>query len=152
MRIATIAAAPAALLAALMLALAGGAAADEVTPNRSGDKSGKYFWVNTATVVAVDPERSSLTVDEEEGRFTYRVDAATVIRKAGSTVELDAIEEGDRLAITGHEEDDVDDRPVADTIQVVVLDQDTGEPVRHGGAGGYSGASGSGGATKDAAR
>lgn len=152
MRTATIAAAPAALLVAWTLALAGAAAADELSPNRSGDKRGKYFWVNTATVVSVDAEGASLTVDEDGERFRYRVDPATVIRKAGSTVELGAIEKGDRLAISGHEGEDVNDRPVADTIQVVVIDPETGEPARHRRTAPSSGTSGSGGAAKDASR
>jgi len=86
---------------------------------------GEYFWVEAATVVSLDPGTPSITVEEPEGRFTYLVNRATLIRKNGETIGVDALESGDRLAISAHVGQEVKGRPIADTIQVVPSTQQT---------------------------
>lgn len=118
-------AAIAGLLGALSLGLAGAALADHHVEK---DRTGKYFWVDTATVVAVVPGEKTLRVTDALGDATYLVDAATLIRKGGDTIALADLEKGDRVAISAHEGQEVRDRPVADTITVVIVDPKTGEP------------------------
>lgn len=115
-------------LVIVLLAVAGSARADHHEAPPSEDRTGKYFWVDTATVAKVDAEAGTLTVTDPLGRVTYAVDEATLIRRGSHTVELASLVEGERIAISAHEGLDVRDRPVADTITVVALDPDSGEP------------------------
>jgi len=110
--------------AALTLARASGA--DD--PAAEVDPVGKHFWVDTATVVDVDPESGLFRVMSRAVGTTYAVDEGTVIRKGGETIPLDRLEPGARVAISAHEGLRVDDLPVADTVQVVAVDAETGEP------------------------
>jgi len=105
------------------VAWAGEAASPGTGPPPEGHED--YFWVEAATVESVDPEAPSITVTEPEGRFTYLVSRATLIRENGETVGLEALEAGDRLAITAHVGQEVKGRPIADTIQVVPPTQQT---------------------------
>lgn len=110
--------------AALILARASGA--DD--PAAEVDPVGKHFWVDTATVVDVDPESGLFRVMSRAVGTTYAVDDGTLIRKGGETISLEGLEPGARVAISAHEGLRVGDLPVADTVQVVAVDPATGEP------------------------
>jgi len=97
-------------------------------PTTETDPKGKYFWVDTATVVDVDAERGLFRVMSRAVGATYAIDEGTLIRKGGETIPLAQLEPGDRVAISAHEGLRVDDPPVADTVQVVAVDPETGEP------------------------
>ena len=122
------------ILAIFLLAVGGSARADH-HEGPAADRTGKYFWVDTATVVKVDSEAGALTVTDPLGRVTYAVDDATLIRRGGNTIGLGGLAEGERIAISAHEGRDVRNRPVAGTITVVVLDPSSGEPVRRSSSG-----------------
>jgi hypothetical protein len=112
-------------LAVLLLALPLIAGTEEPADQEFTEK---YFWVDTATVVSVDPEKGSLTVTEPREDVTYLVDEATLIRRGNETIPLRELSAGDRLAISAHVGQKVRGVPVADTVTVVITNPETGMP------------------------
>jgi len=115
-----------AFCAAAVLTLAGDSAADD--PTAEPDPVKNYFWVDTATVVDVAPDEGRLRVMSGGVGTTYAVDEGSLIRKGGETIPLARLEPGDRVAISAHEGLRVEDPPVADMVQIVAVDPETGEP------------------------
>lgn len=114
----------------LVLLLAGAAAA-QGSASEKMQAHERYFWVDTATVVSTDPAKGLLTVDDRDGRAVYRIAGSTLIRKESGSVPLSALSKGDRVTLSAHRGLGEEEDPlVADTVTVVIVDPDSGEPVR----------------------
>jgi hypothetical protein len=109
-----------AMLSALVLSATVAAAQDA-----EGER--KYWEVDTAAVVAVDPEAGTLRVRGDDGLQTFHVDEHTWIRSGAERTELAALEPDDRVVVNARR--GLPSQPLeVDYIQLVVDDESSPDP------------------------